>query len=508
MSANYSKFLTFIICCLGISAQAQDSLSLYQNIENQLNQFRILNSEYYCNPANMAGYSTYSFSNIGLNYQNLNKEAYLLQEGKSHKTFSLYTNSYKATTKNTTLWGGASYTNTETKNVQWNNTLDLDRTASMVIADSVGGTMNLQTYRFNGGLAKNFTKFTLGGEVAYKADLSYKTQDPRPKNVTSDLYLKVGGTYHLNSNYNMGFSAGINRYIQTSTIKFSSEVYQNALYQMNGLGTYNFYFSNKTEGAFYNDFSHHYLFTFGTADDLFTVTAGTLFGTLSKDVNIGNYSYEINRLALRKSFASILKVFNLTDSYKIGGKINYHKTNKTGTEVLYSNNTGILQKLLEKENYEFSNSELSFNVVLQYQNNGSTVYLQPFYTVSQTKESKYDPASQQNFDDHFAGIKLWYLQQLNKTNSLSFTADIYQRTVKKASDLNMLTLSQHQGINQWLINDYNFKNTNYKALQAALRYDVKVLPKQSIYAIFALDYFKFSNSAVNTQSTFSLGITF
>src|SRR5690606_29033864 len=113
----------------------------------------------------------YSLSNIGLNYQNLNKEAYLLQEGKSHETFSLYTNSYKATTKNTTLWGGASYTNTQTKNVQWNNTLDLDRTASMVIADSVGGTMNLQTYRFNGGLAKNFTKITLCGGVVYKAEL-------------------------------------------------------------------------------------------------------------------------------------------------------------------------------------------------------------------------------------------------------------------------------------------------------------------------------------------------
>ncbi len=507
MLRKYSKFIVVFILCVSSNVNAQDSISLYQNIENQLDQFRILNSAYYNNPANMQDYSNTTFSNISLNYQKLNKEAYLLQEGSAHNQFKIQTNSYKVQSKTLTLWGDASYTNTQTKNVQWNNNIDLHRINPVVIADSIGGSMHLQAYNFKGGFAKKLNKFTFGTQLAYQAGLNFKTQDPRPKNVTSDLNLVLGTTYDLSNKYKIGVAAGVNRYIQTSSIKFSSEVLRNALYQMNGLGTYNFYFSNKSQSATYTDFTHHYTFTLGSTNNLFNLTAGTLFGNLSKDVVLsGNTTYETNRLAMRKNFATITKIVPLTAAFNLGAKIDYNKTTNTGTEIFYTNNTDIVTKLLEKENYSFSTTEYGYNLIFQYKKDNTTIYAQPYYKVLNSLETKYDTASTLDFKYNFTGIKLFYLQNLSIKDVLSISAQAYQR--KLISNNSQLVLTQHTGINNWLTSDFNLKQTNFKALQTSVRYDRSLLSGQSIYAIFALDYYQFHNNTTNTQSTLSLGITF
>lgn len=509
MLNSYSKYLTGVfILCFSFMAKAQDSLSLYNTIVNQLNQFRILNDDFYRNPANMSDYSNYSFSNIRLNYQSLKNESYLLQQGQSHQQINLQTSSYKATKNNLTLWGGASYNSRKTKNVQWNNNIDLERINPIVIADSIGGTMNLQTYDFNGGFAKKIKKFTFGTQLQYQASLNYKTQDPRPKNVTSDLNISFGTNYSLNDNYKIGLAAGINRYIQTATVTFSSEVQRTALYQMNGLGTYNFYFSNKSENAVYTDFNHNYLLTFGSKDQLFSITAGVVFGDLKKDISLSgnNSAYETNRISSQKSFANIYKIFRIKDHYNIGAKINYTKIDKLGTDVFYTNNTNIVTKLLEKESYNFTNTNLTFSLIFQYQKNGSSVFIQPFYSATQTSESKYDIDANQNFNHHIIGSKLFYLQQLNSKNALSLNASLYRRTLKNTP--NNLILTPHIGINEWLLSDFNLMKTNYYAIETEIRYDKKLFTKQSIYAIFALDYHVYSNKTTNIQSILSLGITF
>lgn len=509
MKNPYSRYLTIIfICSFSIIAKAQDSLSLYSTVENQLDVFRILNDDFYRNPANMPGYSNYSFSNIGLNQQNANKKSYLLQEGKAYSETNLQVNSYRAEKQNITLWGNAAYSSRKTKNVQWNNNIDNDRVNPIVIADSIGGTMYLQTYSFSGGLAKNIKKFTFGTELSYQAALNYKTKDPRPKNTTSDLNITFGTAYDVLENYKVGITAGINRYVQTTTVAFSSEVQRTALYQMNGLGTYSFYFSNKSEDALFTDFNHNYLFTFGSKDNLLRFTAGVLIGNLSKDISLsGNSSaYETNRIDLNKSFVGITKIFNIKSNYKIGGKIYFSKTEKKGTDIFYTNNTEVITKLLEKENYGFTNNKLDLNLIFQFKKENVSIYLQPFYAITQITESRYDIKADQNFDYNFAGFKLFYMQRINNMNVVSINVTFYKRALTNNPD--QLVLTKHTGINEWLLNDYNLNKSNYKASEIAVRYDTKLLAKQSVYAIFALDYQAFENNNNNIQTTLSLGITF
>lgn len=505
-NSKLAAYFSLLFVCFQV--QAQDSLSIYQDIENQLNQLRVFNSTYYYNPANMQDYSSYSFSNIQLRYQNLQKDQYFMQEGDSKNEVKFETNSYKAQKNNNTLWGSASYLQNKTKNIRWNNNIDLSRIAPFVIADSIGGTMNLQTYAFKGGYAKKLKKLTLAAAFDYTASLSYKTQDPRPKNITSDLNFKVGMNYPLNQTYKIGLAAGINRYTQSSTIIFSSELQRTSLYHMNGLGTYNYFFSSKSSSAFYNDFSHNYTLTLGTKNNTFSFTAGTTFGTLSKDVSIsaGNSTYEINRLKRNETYTALLKIFELNNHYKLGGKLHYKNTVKKGFETLYTNNTEVLQKLLEKENYAFDTDEINFSVIFQYQNPTYTVSAVPFFSLQTFSEKKYDAEAYQNIKSQYLGTGVFYMQQLNAVNILTLQSNIYIRRVQDIEE--NYNTTERIGIDDWVQNDFYIKSLEYKTVESSLRYDRKLHKKRTLYTIFAFDYISFSNKNTNTQTTISLGVTF
>jgi len=502
------NLILYVLLLSLFKVQAQDSLSLYPSIENQLDQLRVLNEEYYHNPANMPDYGNTSFSDIGLHFQNFNKENYLMQEGRSQQQFRLETASYKIRRDKSALWGSASYRQVKTRDVRWNNNIDLERVAPLVIADSVGGDQNLQNYHFKGGYAKTVRRFSFASELEYTAGLSYKTQDPRPKNTTSDLNFKAGLSYLLTDRYRIGFSAGLNKYLQSSQISFSSEIQRTPLYQMNGLGTYNFYFSNKTTAAYFNDFSHHYIFTLGTKDQSFSFTAGTLFGSLNKETPSpsGSNNAEINRIMRSSLFLHALKTIKLNDHYEIGAKLDFEKQENKGYEILYTNNTSVLQKLLEKQNYHYTNNETRIHAILRHQSGKSNTTVTPYFSKRQTTEKKTDDAKLQDFEYHQWGINLFHMRQLSSLDVLTLQAHAYKNKTKHAENLNIN--SDKPGINEWLQHDQTIRTLDYNVIAASLRYDRKVQQKRSVYAIFALDYITFSNNNNNIQTTLSLGVTF
>ncbi len=498
--------ILFIIALLPFCVKAQDSLSLYPNIYNRLDPVRTFNETYYYNPANMSDYSNYSFNDIQLNHYQNNKKNYLLQEGNASHTTAFKASSYKKQKNNQTIWGSASYQNTQLKNIQWNNNLDLDRIGPLVFADSVGGKTNVQTYHFTGGYNKSFTKFSWGAQMDYQAALSYKTKDPRPKNTTSNLNAGVGANYLLGSQYKAGFYAGINRYIQTSTIAFSSEVQKAALYHMNGLGNYNFYFSSRTNKWVYVDLVQQYQVSLGTTDNSLAFNAGILKGKLTKDTFINNPSYEINRLSKNSYFFNILKTFELSDNIKIGAKVDYQSTEKTGTEIYYTNNTDILQKLLEKDNYHFKTNEVKGQLFFQYHTDRSNLTIIPYFDQQEITENRSDNGVFQIFNYQYIGSQVTYLQQLNAKNMISLQADIYQRSVNK-SNKNFSALTK-TSVTNWLTNDYNVLSSSILSIESSLRYDVKIDQKTSLYSIFAFDLYRFSDNKNNTQTGITVGVAF
>lgn len=122
---------------------------------------------------------------------------YQLQKGSGIEGIELTASSFKKLNNNRSIWGNVTYQNNAQKNIQWNNNLDLDLIGPYVIADSTKGSMKYEAYEFLGGYAKQIDHFSFALEVAYQAHLGYKSKDPRPKNISSNITIKGGAGYEF-----------------------------------------------------------------------------------------------------------------------------------------------------------------------------------------------------------------------------------------------------------------------------------------------------------------------
>ncbi|MXV38341.1 hypothetical protein GO491_06570 [Flavobacteriaceae bacterium Ap0902] len=508
MIQYYSKYAFIIVLLLlCFISKAQDTTSFYDKIENQQNPFRVLNQSYYYNPANMQDYSNLSYTNIYLNYYNQDQETYLLQRGKSKEKYRLFIESYKIMDNETNLWGEASYTDSNTKDIQWNNNLDLDKISPFVIADAVGGNIKTQSYQFRGGISKNIQKLTLGADLKYKAKLSYKTTDPRPKNTVSDLHIALGSRYLIMPKYHLGLAVKLNRYIQTSSIKFSSEIEQTPLYHLNGLGTYHYYFSNRSTAASFKDFTQEYILTWGSQEKNLHLTAGTLFSNFSKEaITTSNTTYQSNSMDKHKLYMVINKLFPLNEKIKLGGKISFDKTSTKGKEIYYTNNTSIVEKLLEKQTYQQELENYYISSILEYKNKNFSIFLEPYIKFNQNIERKLDIDWTQNFKYNFIGINLFYLQPMDNKNMFSLNTTLYQRHIH--NNPNLITTNDNDEINNWQHHDFLIKNLNYYAIESFLRYDRNIDNYKSIYVTIGYHHYYFSNTTNNRIYSINLGVTF
>ena len=191
---NIFRFLLILLgACNFVSAQ--DSLSLYQNLKSQYDSERDFKQYIFYNPANMLDYSSFSSSELFIDYFNQKDKVYRQQNGSEKQGFGVKTNSYQKLNTNKALWGSASYQNLKTKHIKFNENLDFDRVAPYFSSDSIGGDLEIEKYQFLGGYTQRFNKITVGAEASYNAQLGSRAKDPRINNITSELNLKIGLNY-------------------------------------------------------------------------------------------------------------------------------------------------------------------------------------------------------------------------------------------------------------------------------------------------------------------------
>ncbi len=188
------------------------------------------------NPAFMHNAYTTNYSEIGLYGQlvRMNKPV-VLQLGDDSHQYGAQLNTYLKLGGHSHVWGSASYQQGKKRHVQWNNNTDYRLLYPYIIADTLGGEMKGERYTFSGGYATEVDCFTIGAEMSFRAEHEYRTYDPRPRNIVTDLQLSVGAHYQL-KNYYLGASIGGKFYKQTSDVEFYREEGVSAEYQMVGLG--------------------------------------------------------------------------------------------------------------------------------------------------------------------------------------------------------------------------------------------------------------------------------
>lgn len=184
------------------------------------------------------------------NYRN-DKKTRILQEGDGKQGFRFDAQSWNKLNACSRVWGQASYQNSQTFNIRWNETSDFQIVYPYVMADTLGGDLKSETYSFQGGYAREHRSFVWGAELNYRANMEYRKKDPRPRNIVSDLNGRIGMALKIKGNYTLGTSVKARKYKQTNQVKFFSELGVYKVYHMSGLGMDYVRFSGTNNNTYY-----------------------------------------------------------------------------------------------------------------------------------------------------------------------------------------------------------------------------------------------------------------
>ncbi len=192
-----------------------------------------------------------SYSEVGLDadYEKANQPL-LYQTGSGHTFGRFRADAYLRLSPRTTVWGEASYRTGRVRAVKWNSTADFLLLYPYVMADTIGGDLNSERYTFSGGWAARKGRWTVGAEVRFRAEHEYRTRDPRPRSIVTDLTAGVGLAGCV-GRYTVGVNAGGRFYKQTNSVAFYREEGVVPEYQMTGLGMDYKRFSGSNRSAYY-----------------------------------------------------------------------------------------------------------------------------------------------------------------------------------------------------------------------------------------------------------------
>ena len=202
----------------------------------------------YDNPALMKDRYDASLTTIGASWlYDDQQQARIAEEGDGSNRADISAEAYIKKGAND-IWGRAGYAIGQRRNVMLNESSDYSLIYPYVTADLVGGDLHEENYQFSGGFAHRLKGgVTLGATAGYEALLAYRTIDPRPRNLTSDLDFAVGMQWRW-----LAVAVKAGKYKQTNVVKFYNETSQPTVYHATGLGTDYYRFRGTNTDSYYN----------------------------------------------------------------------------------------------------------------------------------------------------------------------------------------------------------------------------------------------------------------
>lgn len=472
---SIKKFLFAWIVLIGsiVHSQSVDSSKIFKKNVQQYSEERFLTKQYFYNPANRSDYSSVSFSELKISYQNENNTVYRQQLGSGSEGFSVSAESYKKTKKNNFLWGNAGYTHINLKNIKWNEDLDYERVAPYILSDSVGGNKKLEVYQFGGGYGRQFSKFSFGIEAHYSAQMAFRNRDPRSKNTTSDLILRAGANYDIYKKLQIGAFGELNSYTQTGSVNFVSTVNKPIIYQMVGYGFSNNFFSSEYASVLFEETGYQ--------------IGGHISGSQAKDFYIrGSLKRSNNVKGIKpKNASNFLDASDLENDlydveaakffsfgkHRTGLVASYSSDIRTGYEFGYTNNTEMIQQIYKRAAYKRENYSSTAKLFYQFTAEDFVMTLVPFVNYNEITDRRIYPFSGQKYDAFTFGMYTTFQKELSDNQVLSFKPWFTYRKVNNA--VNALDLSLRPSIADWVLHDYRFLTSNTATYGASVRYDIK-----------------------------------
>lgn len=421
--------------------------------------------ENYQNPVFVRDFGNFKYSEIKAEYTRENKETYLVQTPENQMSLALKAKTFSSLNNKTTLWGEASYQNGISKNQVENETLDYEIIYPYFSADSVGGDFKKETYAFSGGISSRIKKMKWGASLQYQAQLASRDQDPRTRNISSDLNVVSGAVYQY-LNIDFGLSAGFSKYNQSNDIDFYSTLGNPNVYHLNGLGNYNALFDGSNLTSYYDGWGYNAGLQIVKTNKSFSLQGQFKNQKIDKiiDHNISTIASTLNR----EQWQFVLtKLFSIKKS-KWGFKLLYSSDSRTGTEPLFSTLSAQTADVIGYYD-KFTLDENKYEMRLIYISDLDKIKLkiQPFFNVENYKENYTNPANYQNFDNLNFGLEIDYLAFFKNKQSLWISPQIQSHINSSSSSL---FNSNEDFIQSFLDSNFAVLSQNYTSIKLQTAY--------------------------------------
>lgn len=488
---------------LVIKAQSGDSLAL--KIADKEAATRVFQQALFQNPANYLNFRTYSLTEFYFEQNSTNNEAHLVQYGQGQHSFTVGANAYHKQDTNKAMWGKAMYKQGKRENVQWNESADYDTVFPYVVADSVGGTIQYEHYRFEGGYTQRLDSYTIGISGYYQAQMEYRKVDPRPKNITAFFGFEIGGTKTFNNKIVLGLNAGMEKYTQKHRMSFYNPIGFPTIYQLSGMGNYNSLLKGKRKEAYYEGW------TYQVNLQLYEAQKRNWFLT----ADIKHFAFEKLLPEFYDLQASTAKdtEYNLT----IGKLFDYNQMTfgirgdgfikeRLGTENVFINqSTTNYLKIAEFERYKYQEKTARFSGLWKYDKAIDTYSATPFIAVSQVIESYSTPFSKTAINYCTYGIHGQWLHTFK--NNAIFTTNASWTATDITNEQARFNFGESNAINQMLIDNYRFQTTANWTAALQLRYHFPIPKISNAFLGFNYTYQQY-RSDHNSGFEATMGITF
>ncbi len=226
-------------------------------------------------------------------------------EGGGEWADDLYGGSFKADTYLVNdrfgVTGNVRYGNARRKSGHLTETSDPEIVGPFLTYASGDGSMREEEYEFGGSYTSRLGRWNVGVSGGYLAGLYYLTVDPRPRNVTGTLQLNPAASFLVTSDYALAAGFTFVKYKQSSSISFVSELGQNMIHHLTGLGTAYGRFDGQGEKSYFTGYS------FGGQIGLLPVSSGFYAYVDFSSMNVEKILSDLNKLPLGRTTTPVCK---------------------------------------------------------------------------------------------------------------------------------------------------------------------------------------------------------
>ncbi len=484
---------------------AQDS-TIISDISREISPMTTLTEEYYSSPSLKSYERPNSFSKLETNYLYAKQDLFLRQEGSGNQGFRVVANSYLKNNAKSTLWGEAYYLNQKVNNVSYNETNDYALIFPYVMADTIGGNLFSETYFFGGGFAKQLKTVEYGFYASFKGLQSYRDKDPRPKNISSDIDVKLSISSHLQQNYVASLDLNVRKYNQKNELAFASELGAPLIFHDAGLGAYNTLLAGNRMSASYIGNS------IGGQFNLIPVTKNGFMAQLS-----------YNQFNFDKLLSGIIYPISEAKDEKIKAVFGYSKTNhrrsfvvklqathtqRDGTEAKFNNKGSDVSMEKISEDIRFVSTQKMVNTEVLYGQTSTTFdwYLRGNIRLYEDEQRYISPNRELAYSNLQSVITVTGIKKLEKVLLSSEMGILNQKNLNSKQQWNDLSLQS--GIYEMLHSNSLYLSSSSFQTFGKIRMDYQFPKSLNFFIQSTANYTSYADSYNGMQVLVSTGFIF